>query len=106
MSPRPPQTPSASRFSFETGANILDAEILSEKAASLGRAGDRVEAALARLNDPDAEQAVGRDALLKDAADAVWSFFIQREACGLRDQRPVIAALNIPRAVLVRLGAR
>jgi len=36
----------------------------------------------------------------------VWSFFIQREACGLKDQRQVIADLAIPRAVLVRIGAR
>jgi hypothetical protein len=106
MSFRPPQNLSASSFKFETGANILDAEIMSEKAASLGRAGARVEAALARLNDPDAALADGREPLLKDAADAVWSFFIQREACGLRDQRPIIADMKIPRAVLVRLGAR
>jgi hypothetical protein len=106
MSLRPPQNLSASSFKFETGANILDAEILSEKAASLGRAGARVEVALAKLNDPDVVQDLGRDALLKDAADAVWSFFVQREACGLRDQRPIIADMKIPRAVLARLGAR
>ena len=48
----------------------------------------------------------GREALLKAAAEAVWALFIQREACGMRDQKPVIADLGIPRAVLVRLGAR
>jgi hypothetical protein len=106
MSLRPPQNLSASSFKFETGANILDAEIMSEKAASLGRAGARVEAALTKLDDPDTVQELGRDALLKDAADAVWSFFIQREACGLRDHRPIIADMKISRAVLVRLGAR
>ncbi len=106
MSLRPPQNLSASSFRVETGANILDAEILSEKAASLGRAGTRVEAALAKLNDARAVEDLGRDALLKDAADAVWTFFIQREACGLRDQRAIIADMKIPRAVLARLGAR
>lgn len=106
MSLRPPQNLSAASFKLETGANILDAEILSEKAAALGRIGARVEAALVRLNDPEIVLAEGREALLKDAADAVWTFFIQREACGLRDQRPVIADMKIPRAVLVRLGAR
>lgn len=105
MALRPPQNLS-SGFRFETGASILDAEIAAEKAASLGRAGAQVERALARLEDPEALAAEGRDVLLKAAAHEVWKFFIQREACGMRDQRPVIQALNIPRAVLVRLGAR
>ena len=106
MSSRPPHNLSASNFRLETGASMLDAEILSEKAAALGRAGTRVEAALARLNDPDTVAELGRDALLKVAADAVWAFFIQREVCGFRDQRAIIAEMKIPRAVLVRLGAR
>lgn len=105
MALRPPQNLS-SGIRFETGASVLDAEIAAEKAASLGRAGARVELALGRLDDPAAIEQEGREALLKAAADAVWKFFIQREACGMRDQRPVIQALNIPRAVLVRLGAR
>jgi len=91
---------------FETGASVLDHEIAGEKAAALGRAGDAVEKALARLADPEALAAEGRDQLLKVAADAVWSFFVQREVMGLRDQGPVIRHYGIPRAVLVRLGAR
>lgn len=106
MSFRPPQNLSGSSFRFETGASILDLEIMSEKAASLGRAESRVEVALARLDDPQAVAQDGRDALLKVAADAVWTYFVQREACGLRDQGPVIRDMKIPRAVLVRLGAR
>lgn len=106
MSLRPPQNLSGSSFRFETGASVLDLEIMSEKAASLGRAEAKVEAALARLNDPDVMAQEGRDALLKIAADAVWTYFVQREACGLRDQGPVIRDMKIPRAVLVRLGAR
>ena len=42
----------------------------------------------------------------KDAADAVYAFFIQRELCGLRRHDAVIRDLRIPREVLVRLGAR
>lgn len=105
MSLRLPQNLSGG-LRFETGASMLDAEIAAEKAATLGRAGAQAELALERLNDPALVEQEGRDALLKAAADAVWKFFIQREACGMRDQRPVIQALNIPRAVLVRLGAR
>ena len=90
----------------ETGLSVLEAEMMSEAAAALGRAGARAEAALARLKDPAALEREERDSLLKAAAEAVWSLFIQRESCGLRDQRQVIADLGIPRAVLVRLGAR
>ena len=105
MSLRMPQDPNFS-IRFETGASALEHEIAGEKAASLGRAGEAVAKALARLADPEIVAAEGRDVLLKAAADAVWSFFVQREVLGLRDQGPAIRHYNIPRAVLVRLGAR
>jgi hypothetical protein len=105
MSLRMPQNLS-NTLRFETGASVLDHEIAGEKAASLGRAGQAVEKALARLADPEILAVEGRDALLKAAAEAVWSFFVQREVMGLRDQAPAIRHYNIPRAVLVRLGAR
>ena len=106
MSLRPPRLGQGSVPGRETGLSVLEAEIMSEAAAALGRAGARAEAALARLQDPVALEETGREALLRAAAEAVWSLFIQREACGMRDQRQVIADLGIPRAVLVRLGAR
>ena len=86
------------------GSAAFELELASERAAALGRAGREVETAMAALEaggeGPD------REALLKAAAKAVWSFFVQREACGFRDQSGVIAHYRIPRAVLVRLGAR
>ena len=99
--------PQGHRFSFETGASVLDAEIMSEKGASLGRAGQRVEQTLAALAAFDAEpvQEGDRAALVKAAATAVWYYFIQREACGIRDQKPAIAHYGIPRDVLMKLGA-
>lgn len=91
---------------FETGASILDYEIQQERANALGLAGRKVEAALAALRAFDAEGAGGdRTEVLKAAAKAVWQYFIQREACGVRDQRPAIEHYGIPREVLVRLGA-
>ncbi len=105
MAVRPPQNLSGG-FRFETGASILDAEIAGEKANNLGRVGRAAEAALARLKDPEIVEAEGREVLLKAAAQAVWAWFIQREACGLRDHKPIIRDFDIPRAVLVRLGAR
>lgn len=99
--------PLGHRFSFETGADAIEAEIMAEKGASLGRAGHKVETTLADLKAFDANGGPGdRAALVKAAATAVWYYFIQREACGIRDQKPAIAHYGIPREVLMRLGAR
>jgi hypothetical protein len=87
----------------ESGLDVLGHEILAEKAAALGRAGQKVEETLARLHD-NADDA-SRPRLLKEAAVAVHAYFIQRELCGLRKHDAVIREYNIPRAVLVRLGA-
>lgn len=103
MALRLPQTLSTSVSSVEAFDAGLQVELMAEKAASLGRAGRRVEKTLAVLREASAED---RPGALKDAADAVWSLFVQREICGQRDQRPVIAIYDIPKEVLVRLGAR
>ncbi|MDX8456083.1 hypothetical protein RFM98_25450 [Mesorhizobium sp. VK9D] len=102
MSLRPPSGltgPSAGELAFDA----LGHEILAEKAAALGRAGQRVEETLAKLRDNAEEQL--RPQLLKAAAAAVHAYFIQRELCGLRRHDAVIREYSIPRAVLVRLGA-
>ena len=84
--------------------NPLDAEILAEKASSLGHHGRQVEKAIAalRAHEGTAEE---RQDLLRKAAREVWAFFVQRELCGLRDQREVIRLYGIPSEVLNRLGA-
>ncbi len=89
---------------FKTGASILDYEIQEERGYALGRAGERVEQALAALKAFEGSED-GRAPLLKEAATAVWYYFIQREACGIRNQRPAIEHYGIPREVLMRLGA-
>jgi hypothetical protein len=80
----------------------VESEIRGEKAAALGDAARRVEAALAairrELNDAD------RDRLLDEAAEAVWGFLIQRELMGLRDREAIIAYYDLPREVLNRTG--
>lgn len=103
MSLRLPQTLTSTATSVEAFDAGLQTEFMAEKAASLGRAGRRVETTLAALREASAED---RPAALKAAADAVWSLFVQREICGQRDQKPVIAIYGIPNEVLVRLGAR
>jgi hypothetical protein len=79
----------------------VEAEIRGEKAASLGDAAKRVEAALAVLRNAGAAE---RERLLDEAAQAVWGFLIQRELMGLRDREAIIAYYDIPREVLNRTG--
>ena len=89
----------------EAALDLLGHEILAEKAAALGRAAQKAEASLARLRDsqtsPD-EHVL----LVKQAADAVYAYFIQRELCGFRKHDAVIRDYQIPKEVLVRLGAK
>ncbi|NUS20761.1 MAG: hypothetical protein HOQ25_13385 [Mesorhizobium sp.] len=87
----------------ESALDLLGHEILAEKAAALGRAGERVEQALRKLREGG--EGEHRNRLLKEAAAAVHAYFIQRELCGLRRHDAVIREYDIPRAVLVRLGA-
>ncbi|MEI9430617.1 DUF6665 family protein [Mesorhizobium sp. Cs1299R1N3] len=102
MSLRPPSH-LAGASAADAAFDALGHEILAEKAAALGRAGRRVEETLARLRDNGDDKL--RPRLLKEAASAVHGYFIQRELCGFRKHDAVIREYNIPKAVLVRLGA-
>lgn len=104
MSLHPPALLAAARLRANKGIDLLESEMLAEKASSLGHHGRLVEQALAALRafDGDPEE---RLALVKLAAREVWAFFVQRELCGLRDQREIIRFYGIPPEVLVRLGA-
>ena len=108
MSLRPP-----SRFSgygspggsiHGDGLNPLDHEIASEKAAALGRAGEAVEKSLRLLRAADRDSPE-RAALLKNACDCVYAYFVQRELCGQRRHADAIRDYGIPGEVLARLGA-
>lgn len=110
---RPPSNAPGASVS-EVLFDALGHEILSEKAAALGRAGAQAEHCLVRLraHAPDAglesagENETERRKLLKEATDAVYAWFVQRELCGLRRHDAVIKELGIPREVLARLGAK
>jgi hypothetical protein len=79
----------------------LEREILAEKAAALGRAGERLEQALAEVAELAAALAATRApaerARLSQAYDEAWkraagarlALLIQREAVGLRHHRLV-----------------
>jgi hypothetical protein len=104
MTLRPP-----ARFGTQSmardGLNPLDVEIAAEMAAALGHAGQKVEQALARLRSLE-RGTPERSASLRDAAEAVYAYFIQREACGMRRHGDVIREYAIPNEVLARLGAK
>ena len=103
MSLRPPGA-----FGRAAPIVALDYEIAQERASALGRLGRALEAALAALADHDTSDA-GSDAtrarLVQDASDALWCFMVQREACGLRDPRPVLRHYGVPGEVYARMGA-
>lgn len=92
------------RLGVEAGDAVFRHELLEEQAQSLGRAGRKVEAALATL--AAAGEGDDRPALVRAAADAVWGFLVQREVMGLRDRNAVIVQYGIPREVMARIGAR
>jgi len=104
MSLAPPRLLAEAQLRARQGIDVLAAEMLADKAASLGHHGRLVEAALARLRacDGPAEE---RLRLVRAAAREVWAFLVQRELCGLRDQQEIIRLYGIPPEVLVRLGA-
>jgi len=89
----------------QTGVDVLDYELMSEKAASLGRAGYYAEQYLRRLHEYEGG-AEERVVLLKKTVEAVYAWFIQRELCGLKRHDSLIREYSIPKEVLVRLGAK
>lgn len=97
---------SLSRIDTGSGLNVLEYELMAERADALGRNGLKVERAIAALNqfDSNKDGPAVRERLLDEAADAVWAFLIQREICGLRDSRDAIRRYGIPKEVMVRLG--
>jgi hypothetical protein len=104
MTLRPPGQYGAQPAS-QVGPNPIDVEIAGEKAAALGRAGDKVEQSLALLNSCE-RGTPERAESLKLAAEAVYAYFIQRELCGMRRHHDVIREYGIPNEVLVRLGVK
>src|SRR5690242_8227128 len=87
--------------------NVLEADMLAEKASSLGHHGRLVEQAMAALRAFDAAPGdpEERAKLVRKAAKEVWAFLVQRELCGLRDQKQIIKDYGIPGEVIARLGA-
>ena len=114
MTVRPPRSRSTA-----LPESALDYEIAQEQATALGRLGRSLEAALAALSGHDRARTERgepptafaasssdqlREELVQNASHALWCFVIQREACGLRDQRLIIREYRVPAEVQNRMG--
>jgi hypothetical protein len=76
----------------------IETEIQGERAAALGEAGRKVEAALAELARGDTEDR------LDDAGTAVWHYLILRESLHMYDHDAALAIYAVPARVLARVG--
>lgn len=103
MTFRPPQNLST-QLDTNTGASVLEAEIFAEHAAALGHQGRLVERAVKAYETGENLPAEKKDALLQAAADAVYNYFIQREAIGINNHDHPIKFYNITPPILARLG--
>ena len=90
---------------IKTGADVLETEVLGEKAYSLGLAARAVEKSLAELKAFDGDESE-RATLLQSSADKVHAYFVQREMMGFTNHERPIAHYNIPRDVLSKVGVR
>lgn len=95
-----------------SGLDVLQYELLQEKAATLARMGRRFTAALEALRAFDRSMETTtvdderRAGLVAAAGEALWFYVIQREVCGLRDSEAVMRQLDVPREVRLRMGLR
>ena len=104
------KTPRTPTFAGPGNVDLLEYELVQEKAATLARVYKRLRAALDALAAYDREPAAGeagaREELVAAAGEALWYYVIQREVCGLRDSEAVMRALAVPREVRLRMGYR
>jgi hypothetical protein len=77
----------------------IEYEILGERAAALGDAGRRLEAALADLALGETEDR------LDEASTAAWHFIILRESLRMFDHQAAFEIYRVPSRVLARVGA-
>src|SRR5437660_4060496 len=90
----------------------LGYEIAQQKASALGRLGRQLEAALSALEAYDGARGGlsanhdrdAREALVAEAAQALWYFVVQREVCGFRDSACIMRDYRVGREVWSRMG--
>lgn len=111
MAVRPPRLLAPKREASPV-EQALDHEVMGEKAGTLGRLGERLRVALARLEAFDAagdaktRDAARREALVDAAAEALWHVAIQRELMGLPRTDRFLREVGAPAEVVNRMGVR
>lgn len=93
--------------------DLLQGELVREKAATLARLGKRLEDGLNALAAFDATHgraalspagAERRDELVGAAGESLWYYVVQREVCGFGHSEALMRELSIPREVRLRMG--
>jgi len=75
----------------------------AEAASTHGRLLTKLERALKRLADaPDDARATR----LAEAGEALWFLTVQRDVMGFRNTDALLKSLDVPRAVILAMGAR
>lgn len=88
--------------------NPLIYMLRKENASSLGITGERLQRALDELRAWEGEHGSGgaeHAVLEKTAADRLYAYIVQREACGLYLHDGVLAAYDVPKRLIARMGA-
>jgi len=78
--------------------NPIEQQLQGERAAALGEAGRKLEAALAALAAADTEDN------LHEAGTAAWHFMIVRESLGMYDHKAAFAIYGVTDRVVSRVG--
>jgi hypothetical protein len=96
--------------------NAVESEIAGERAASLGRAGMRLRAAIENLRsfdlrnanaaDRHASSIARRKELVDVAADALGTYVVQREALGLHDANLIASEYQVPPEIWNFIGIK
>jgi len=101
---RPPRNLTSLPGLGQTGASILEHEMLAEQAAGLGHAEHLFLKALKQLEQikPGANDT---EDIYQSVADALYAYIVQREVCGLRSHDDIYEFYDIPPQVRARVGA-
>jgi hypothetical protein len=83
---------------------LPDAFLRADSAAMFGKLGRDLEQALAAYAAAPVENVAVHTDMLYEAADALWRYFVVREACGLNEHTPIIESYAVPPEVLARVG--
>ena len=110
---RTPGGGTAAKAAGERGGYDIDDHIRlavrEESAANLGRAGGKLQAAVAALAQWDRAARAGgcdtRQALLQDAALALWEYVVHREAMGLTNHDLVDHVYGVTPELWRRMGS-